>query len=308
MCSGAHARRAPEAGLHPRRRPPTCGACSCGSTRPSMPSVKHVVLPLPLCAWAIRLRNGGRRIMGSVWACGRTRRGGGGSSVGRQGGRARRDTCRPAHSTSHRAWVLHATAKHWHPPAPAQPCDHTSAQPTTRRRQGGAPGCATAARTSSLCKAPAAAPGSAPAPQTSWLQQARGVAGQAVQGGDRGVGCVGGHRQDATEGCTRCGPPPSSQPRPALSAATPRPHQRCRKTRRLPPPSSPPRGSRPPGFLGVWVVCVGVWVGGWWGGWVGGGGGGRARWMVGGGRTQGDSPPGVAAAAWPRQAGRLRLR
>lgn len=31
----------------------TCGALSFGSTRPSIPSVKHVVLPLPLCACGV---------------------------------------------------------------------------------------------------------------------------------------------------------------------------------------------------------------------------------------------------------------
>mmetsp|Transcript_23146 Transcript_23146/g.50733 ORF Transcript_23146/g.50733 Transcript_23146/m.50733 type:complete len:208 (-) Transcript_23146:120-743(-) len=44
------------------------GAFRLGSTRESMPSTKHVVLPLPLCAWAIRCLCGGDSIIGSVSA------------------------------------------------------------------------------------------------------------------------------------------------------------------------------------------------------------------------------------------------
>mmetsp|Transcript_7880 Transcript_7880/g.22506 ORF Transcript_7880/g.22506 Transcript_7880/m.22506 type:complete len:288 (-) Transcript_7880:621-1484(-) len=43
-----------------------CGACSPGSTLLSIESVKQVVLPLPLWAWAIMCSNGGDRIMGRV--------------------------------------------------------------------------------------------------------------------------------------------------------------------------------------------------------------------------------------------------
>ena len=40
----------------------TCGDCTLGSTRPSMPSVKQVVLPLPL--WACGQAEGGRWLRG----------------------------------------------------------------------------------------------------------------------------------------------------------------------------------------------------------------------------------------------------
>mmetsp|Transcript_1994 Transcript_1994/g.5198 ORF Transcript_1994/g.5198 Transcript_1994/m.5198 type:complete len:416 (-) Transcript_1994:165-1412(-) len=43
-----------------------CGSCVPGSTRLSIASVKQVVLPLPLCACAMRCRKGGARIKGSV--------------------------------------------------------------------------------------------------------------------------------------------------------------------------------------------------------------------------------------------------
>jgi hypothetical protein len=58
-----------------------CGAWSPGSTRLSMASVKHTVFPLPLCAWAIKLRWGGVRIMGSVWACKQKEGGGEGGII-----------------------------------------------------------------------------------------------------------------------------------------------------------------------------------------------------------------------------------
>mmetsp|Transcript_35418 Transcript_35418/g.59699 ORF Transcript_35418/g.59699 Transcript_35418/m.59699 type:complete len:255 (+) Transcript_35418:1140-1904(+) len=45
-----------------------CGAFRLESTRDSIPNTKHVVFPLPLCAWAIKLRYGGCSIIGSVSA------------------------------------------------------------------------------------------------------------------------------------------------------------------------------------------------------------------------------------------------
>mmetsp|Transcript_770 Transcript_770/g.2376 ORF Transcript_770/g.2376 Transcript_770/m.2376 type:complete len:224 (+) Transcript_770:572-1243(+) len=45
-----------------------CGALTFGSILLNIPSVKHVVFPLPLCAWAIKFLCGGIKISGNVSA------------------------------------------------------------------------------------------------------------------------------------------------------------------------------------------------------------------------------------------------